>query len=101
MDASDMGNYPISLQSIQLNMGSNKSGQPYLMHFKAFDTVYAAVPAALKGDLNGDGLVNAADVTTLIRYIIEGKAPAAADLSGDGLVNVADVTALVNQILAH
>lgn len=52
-----------------------------------------------KGDLNGDGLVNAADVTALVNMIATGSATASADLTGDGLVNVADVTALVNIIL--
>lgn len=57
----------------------------------------------LKGDVNGDGMVNVADVTTLVDYIL-GKTPSpcvedACDVNEDGNVNVSDVTSLVDIIL--
>ena len=57
--------------------------------------------AALRGDVNGDGSVNVADVTALIQIVLNSM-PAdlsVADLSGDGQVNVADVTALIQLVL--
>ena len=55
----------------------------------------------LKGDINGDGIVNVSDVTALVNKIL-GEAEytdAVCDINGDGVVNVSDVTALVNIIL--
>ena len=57
----------------------------------------------LMGDVNGDGLINIADVTDLIDYILTGQLevfiPEAADLSGDGNIGIADVTELIDRIL--
>lgn len=55
--------------------------------------------AALKGDLNADGVVNVDDVTSLVNIILAGETNTAADINGDGAINVDDVTALVNIIL--
>jgi hypothetical protein len=57
----------------------------------------------LKGDVNMDGQVNVADVTTLVDYIL-GKNPSpcdgnACDVNEDDNVNVSDVTSLVDIIL--
>ena len=55
-----------------------------------------------KGDVNNDGSVTIADVTSLVNIIL-GKTTdykeAIADVNGDGSVTIADVTALVNIIL--
>ena len=46
-------------------------------------------------DVNGDGAVNVADITSLERMIAELDSPdAGADANGDGMVNVADITFL-------
>ena len=54
-----------------------------------------------RGDINGDGLVNVADVTALIQIVLNSTPVdlSIADLSGDGQVNVADVTALIQLVL--
>ena len=57
----------------------------------------------LNGDVNGDGMVNIADVTVLIDYLL-GNVPEdfdtnAADVNGDSLINIADVTALIDLLL--
>ncbi len=57
--------------------------------------------AGKTGDINGDGEVNASDVTALINKVL-GSADfsnEACDINGDGVVNVTDVTALINLIL--
>ena len=60
--------------------------------------------ASLRGDVNGDGVVNIADVTALIDYLLSGSASgvnmAAADCNQDSSVNIADVTALIDYLLS-
>jgi surface protein len=60
--------------------------------------------ASLRGDVNGDGTVNIADVTALIDYLLSGSASGvnvtAADCNQDSSVNIADVTALIDYLLS-
>ena len=60
--------------------------------------------AALRGDVNGDGSVNIADVTVLIDYLLSANASGinltAADCNQDGSINIADVTALIDYLLS-
>ena len=57
----------------------------------------------LKGDVNGDGEVNIADVNALIAIILGGEADAdtliRADVNENGEINIADVNALMDIIL--
>ena len=50
----------------------------------------------VKGDIDGDGKVNALDVSALYSAIFSGKEldAAVADINGDGKINVLDVSAL-------
>ena len=59
--------------------------------------------AAVMADVNGDGAVNAADVTAIYNVILSGDASYqnAADVNNDGSVNAADVTAVYNIILGN
>ena len=57
----------------------------------------------VRGDVNGDYCVNAADITETISYIM-GNSPAyfnekAADVNYDGLVNIADIVLIVDIIM--
>ncbi|MDO4511950.1 MAG: starch-binding protein [Bacteroidales bacterium] len=58
-------------------------------------------PIPVHGDVNGDGIVNVSDVTSLINKIlaVADFNDEACDINADGMVNVSDVTALVNMIL--
>lgn len=57
--------------------------------------------AFLRGDVNGDQMVNIADVTALIDILLgSSTAPAGADCNGDSNVNIADVTALIDYLLS-
>ena len=55
----------------------------------------------MRGDVNGDGVVNIADVTSLIDLLLNegGVVPEAADGNNDGAVNIADVTTLIDYLL--
>ena len=55
-----------------------------------------------RGDVNGDGNVNIADVTALIDYLLGGSDGVAwdnADVNRDGALNIADVTSLIDHLL--
>ena len=56
------------------------------------------------GDVNGDGFVTIADVTTLISAVLSGNYSnidqRAADVNGDGYINIADVTILIGMVLS-
>ena len=52
-----------------------------------------------RGDVNGDGEVNIADVNALIDMILKGEASDNADVNSDGEVNIADVNNLIDLIL--
>ena len=56
-----------------------------------------------KVDVNGDGSVNAADVTALYNNILNGDNTylETSDVNGDGSINAADVTAVYNIILGN
>ena len=57
-----------------------------------------------RGDLNGDGRVNIADVTALINYVLSrnpnGINVQNADIDENGIINIADVTFLINLVLS-
>jgi len=57
-------------------------------------------PAVVKGDVNGDGTFNVADVSIALRLAVKldapnAKNPSAADLNGDGAITIAEVTQLL------
>lgn len=65
-------------------------------------TIGSSSPGTL-GDINGDGTVNAADVSELIFLISKDNAPdvSLGDLNGDGTVNAADVSELIRTITGN
>lgn len=60
-------------------------------------------PTAERGDVNMDGTVNIADVTSLIDYLLTGNTAGidagAADCNLDSIINIADVTSIVDYLL--
>ena len=60
-------------------------------------------PQFQKGDVNGDGEVNIADINALIDIILGGYADEAtlkrADVNEDAEINIADINALIDIIL--
>ena len=49
----------------------------------------------VKGDVNGDGSVNVADISAIIDVMAGTAAYDSADVNGDGAVNVADISAVI------
>ena len=62
---------------------------------------YMKAPEQLRGDVNGDGEVNIADINALIDGILSDELLDVMDVNGDGEVNIADVNALIALILSH
>ena len=65
--------------------------------------VIEGISVVAKGDANGDGVVDVADVVAIVNHILEKPAEnfnkAAADINEDGVIDVADVVGVVNIIL--
>lgn len=59
---------------------------------------------AQRGDANGDGTVNAADIVEVVNYIMgnesDGFIMLTADANNDGKVNAADIVVIVNMIMS-
>ena len=56
-------------------------------------------PGPVKGDVNGDGEINIADVNVLIGLILSGSVSDTADVNGDGEVNISDINTVIDIIL--
>jgi uncharacterized repeat protein (TIGR02543 family) len=68
-----------------------------------FTATWTEKPAVLKGDVNGDGFIDVADVSAVTNYIL-GRTNTvfideAADLNNDGFIDVSDISAITNIIL--
>ena len=67
----------------------------------AYPGVSMTGTAILRGDINGDAIVNITDVTALIAEILgeNGDTTFASDINRDGNVNVTDLVMLINYLL--
>ena len=67
--------------------------------YKIGRNVDAGEQPGIKGDVNGDGEVNIADVNAIIEMILSGVNEPRGDVNGDLEVNIADVNAVIEIIL--
>jgi outer membrane protein assembly factor BamB len=80
------------------------SGPGWLMfrHDLGHSGFFGGVPSLLRGDANGDGTIDVADVMYLINYLFtDGSAPDplwVGDANSDGEVDIADVMYLINYL---
>ena len=74
-----------------------------LLTFLAIVACNLAVVAAVKGDVNGDGEVTAADVTALYDWLLnnDNNQIVNGDQNGDGEITAADVTAVYDVLLGN
>lgn len=91
------GNYQGKLNNITLVKEDHSKIYP------ADVTFAITVNSYIKGDCNGDGSIDVADITEIIKYIVhrasENFNEAAADMDEDGVIDVADITLVVKAIL--
>ena len=52
----------------------------------------------LKGDVNGDGAVDVADIGAVIDVMAKGTYESVADVNGDGAVDVADIGTIIDEM---
>ena len=55
--------------------------------------------ATLRGDVNGDGVVNGTDIQAVINVIVDGEYDEKADVNEDGQVNGTDIQEVINIIV--
>ena len=69
----------------------------------SYTVVFPEMPEIIKGDANGDGLVNITDVTLLISALLSdnlsGINQQNADMDDNGTLNITDATMIINTIL--
>jgi hypothetical protein len=56
---------------------------------------------SLRGDVNGDGEVNIADINAVIDMILSGRFDTKGDVNGDSEINIADINAVIDLILSN
>ena len=78
------------------NMGT--PWEPFVIDVRNADTAYTP------GDVNGDGIVNAADIVEVVNYIMGNPSDKfnkrGADVNEDGNVNAADIVRITTMILS-
>ena len=78
---------------------TSEAGHGWLLLYNFSIKLVKDAPA-LKGDVNGDGVVSGADVTALYNVLLDNATVAGEpDVNADGIVNGSDVTALYNILL--
>ena len=57
--------------------------------------------SGITGDVNGDGVVDVADIATVISVMAKGNNDLSADVNGDGVVDVADIATIISEMAAN
>ncbi len=76
----------------------------YLSAYKAADqwkefNIVGDLTDSIPGDLNGDGIVNAGDISEQYSAILRGDSDPAFDVNGDGSINAGDISEIYRVIL--
>ena len=91
----------ISLANNKLVQDKSKLTAVALLIDRSNNQIVNAAKAVIKtgqekdGDVNGDGAVDVADISTIISVMAGASAPGTADVNGDGTVDVADIAAVI------
>ena len=101
---SDINTYPY----MYLGTGSWwGSASCYLSDLKVFDRSLSESDiqalrtqlANIRGDVNGDGIVNGTDIQAVINFIVASEYDKKADVNSDGVVNGTDIQEIINIIV--
>ncbi len=86
--------YNATLYVPEASLASYKATAPW----SGFGTI-VALSDALRGDVNGDGVVNGTDIQAIINAIVEGEYDEKADVNEDEQVNGTDIQEVINIIV--
>ena len=80
-------------------MQSKMIRETILFIFVLLSTVTASATVSLRGDVNGDGVVNGTDIQAVINFIVTSEYDEKADVNSDGVVNGTDIQKVINIIV--
>jgi hypothetical protein len=72
---------------------------PVVVEFKYFKAGDIIPVEVVRGDANGDGVVNGTDIQDVINFIIADQYDSSADVNEDGKVNGTDIQEVINIIV--
>ena len=85
---------------------SGKEGKLYLVRTATPDAVshtcgdtQFTIDPVIRGDVNGDGVVNGTDIQAIINFIVAGQYDVKGDVNEDGNVNGTDIQEVINIIV--
>ena len=85
----------INLHVPEASVETYKATEPW----SGFGSIVALPEPALRGDVNGDGIVNGTDIQAVINVIVDGEYDEKADVNEDGTVNGTDIQEVINIIV--
>jgi hypothetical protein len=111
----------VDLETAKYTSDGNKKGQPldtknvrivsfwgngnqYIMVTDMYltnNSDYSREEPGIKGDVNGDGIVNGTDIQAVINFIVASEFDEKADVNKDGMVNGTDIQEIINIIVAQ
>ena len=86
----------INLHVPEASVETYKATEPW----SGFGSIVALPEPALRGDVNGDGIVNGTDIQAVINVIVDGEYDEKADVNEDGQVNGTDIQEVINIIVS-
>lgn len=97
--ADKVSTYPITVKEIKITPSKSGATGEQSITFKEFYSHYTAHKAAVKGDVNGDGVVDITDANFIINAILGKPYTGNPDVTGDGAIDVTDANLVINIIL--
>ena len=85
----------INLHVPEASVETYKTTAPW----SGFGSIVALPEPALRGDVNGDGVVNGTDIQAIINLIVESQYDEKGDVNEDGTVNGTDIQEVINIIV--
>lgn len=95
----NVGTYPISVREIKFTPNKSGATGEQTIAFKNFYSHYTVHKTAVKGDVNGDEVVDITDVNLIINAILGKPYTGNADVDGNGAIDISDANLVLNIIL--
>lgn len=94
-----------SRKQLPASKAADYTMEKFLAGSDGWDPINSSDPVLMRGDLNGDKVINALDFALLKKYLLEGTATninlSAADINTDGAVNAIDLATLKSYLLGN